>query len=150
MKGRPSLRKGQKSSPETKDRISKAQDYKKRPVSCVTTGEIFDSKYDVVQRYGYDKGHLIHHLKTINPRSGVKGLFFRFVDQYDPNVHKPLKVETRPIVVHDNDGNYVNEYLTQFSCKTDLDIPITVSLKRYLHGQGLSYKGYHFSYKGAL
>jgi len=142
-------RRGSKISQESKDLISKAQDHKKRQVICVTTGEVFDSKYDVVKKYGIDKGHLMSHLKKEKPRGVLGGLFFRFVDQYDPEKHKPLKVNFSPIVVHDTEGNYINEYPTQAEAKKALGIATTVALKRLIGSEHLSCKGYRFSYKGA-
>jgi len=147
MKGRPSLRKGQKISQESKDRISKAQDHKKRPVICVDTGEVFDSKYDVVKKYGLDKGGLQSHLRAKSPQ-GTKGMIFRFLDEYDPAIHKPLPKKPL-IVVHDKSGNYIGEYKGVSECRAALGLAKTIPVNRYLEGDrhGLNCKGYNFSYK---
>lgn len=85
-------RRGSKISQKSKDLISKAQDKNKRPVICVNTGEVFDSKYDVIRRFGYEKGNFVRHLKAKSPVKGIKGGFYRYLDEYDSNIHKPINV----------------------------------------------------------
>jgi hypothetical protein len=141
------FRKGVKLSQETKDKVSKSLDRNPRRVICVSTGEVFPSNYDVLKKYGMVKSNLIRHLKMKNPQRGIGGLVFRFADEFDPEKDKPFG--SHIIIVHDDNGNFVNEYPSQKACIKALNLLKKTSLTPYLEGerQGLSYRGYHFSYK---
>ena len=135
-------KRGSKLSQESKDRVSKAQDHKKRPVICVTTGEVFDSKYDVVKKYGMDKSNLMLHLKAVVPSNRYKGHCFRYKSDHDNR----LRVS---IIAKDVDGNFLGEFFTHTDCRKALGLSANFSFKQYLEGErkGLSYRGYNFSYK---